>query len=108
MAGKGPGSSEQSLTVLYRTARLYEGERWWLFDGDGEVRGLFLYDGGDDLAGVREDIATLAAKGYRFSHEDRGAALNQAAPPWRRPAAKPDCQVTVEERTHLFGFLHKG
>lgn len=108
MAGKGPGSSEQSQTVLHRLARLYEGERWWLFDKSGEVRGLFLFDGGDDLAGLREDIGARATKDYRFSPVGMGTAVGHAPPPGGRPAPRPDCQVTVEERTHLFGFLKKG
>lgn len=109
MAGKGPGSSEQSLTVLYRVTRLYEGEHWWLFDRSGEVRGLLLFDGGDDLVGLREEIGTRVTKDYRFSLEGMGtASSNHVSPTRSRHAARPDCQVTVEERTHLFGFLKKG
>ncbi len=113
MAAKGPGSSLQSLTVLQRSARLYEGEHWWLFDGRGEVRGLFLFDGGEDLACLRDDIGRRKTQGYRFdiaqlsprlAGEGKGAILNNSS----GLSSRPDCQVTVEERTQLFGFLKKG
>lgn len=108
MGVKGAGSSAQSMTVLQRSARLYEGERWWIFDGRGEVRGLLLFDGGEDLACLRDDISRGTAQGYRFCLEG-GAAFNSSS-----GASTPsnfmrsDCQVTVEERTQLFGFLKKG
>ncbi len=109
MAAKGPGASAQSLTVLQRTARLYEGERWWLFDQSGEVRGLLLFDGGEDLAGLREDVGRRVEPGYRFSPADQGAALAAGHPARTGQApGRPDCQVTVEERAQLFGFLKKG
>jgi hypothetical protein len=128
MAAKGPGSSAQSLTVLQRTARLYEGERWWLFDGRGEVRGLLLFDGGEDLACLRDDIGRPTTQGYRFSLaqsstpqggiglnprstvEGKSAARNNppSSSSSRPDLIRPDCQVTVEERTQLFGLLKKG
>ena len=121
MAAKGPGSSAQSLTVLQRTSRLYEGERWWLFDGRGEVRGLLLFDGGEDLACLRTDIGRCTTKGYRFglaqSSGPQGAQSGlrltgegKGADPTTPQASlsRSDCQVTVEERTQLFGLLKKG
>jgi hypothetical protein len=109
MASRGAGASVQSLTVLQRTARLYEGERWWLYDQSGEVRGLLLFDGGEDLACVREEVGMRASKRYRFSLEDKGKAPNAAPPAWaRQDSGRSDCQVTVEERNQLFGFLKKG
>jgi len=108
MAAQGPGASVQSLTVLERTVRLYEGERWWLFDPSGEVRGLLLFDGGEDLLGLPEGLAKHAKQGYRFSPAAQGAALG-AGHPARTGSdrGRPDCQVSVEERTQLFGFLKK-
>ena len=109
MAAKGSVSSAQSLTFLQRSARLYEGECWWLFDGRGEVRGLLLFDGGEDLACLQNDISRPTTQGYRFSLEGKGAALNNPPAPSSRPGLiRPDCQVTVEERTQLFGLLKKG
>lgn len=109
MAVRGPGASVQSLTVLERTARLYEGERWWLFDPNGEVRGLLLFDGGEDLLGLPEGLAKHGKQGYRFSPAAQGAALAAGHPARTGPdRSRPDCQVSVEERTQLFGFLKKG
>ena len=109
-AAKGPGSSAQSLTVLQRCSRLYEGERWWLFDERGEVRGVLLFDGGEDLASLRDAIGRGTSEGYRFQPEGQGTALTNSAAASSRPGGviRPDCQVTVEERTQLFGFLKKG
>jgi hypothetical protein len=113
MAVKGSGSSAQSLTVLQRSARLYEGECWWLFDLRGEMRGLLLFDGAEDLTCLREDIGRRTTQGYRFQRAQSclgstgggkgGASNNPSA-----SSSRPDCQVTVEERTQLFGFLKKG
>jgi len=122
MAAKGPGSSAQSLTVLQRTARLYEGERWWLFDVRGEVRGLLLFDGGEDLACLRNDIGRRATQGYRFdlaqasasqggtelSPRSSGEGKCADSTSQKATLSRTDCQVTVEERTQLFGFLKKG
>jgi len=109
MAVKGPGSSAQSLTVLQRTSRLYEGERWWLYDGHGEVRGLLLFDGGEDLACLRDDIGRSTTQGYRFRAEGKCDNWNNPPASSSRPDfIRQDCQVTVEERTQLFGFLKKG
>lgn len=101
MAGKVPGSSEQSLTILQRTARLYEGECWWLSNQQGDVRGLFLFDGGKDLISLRQDVLSLVEEGGRLTCERQGAARveTQIA---RSRASHSDCQVTVEERTQLF------
>jgi hypothetical protein len=108
MAGKGPGASAQSLTVLQRAARLYEGERWWLSDPRGEMRGIFLLDGGHDLRPLREAVATLLTQGHGFTIDEVGAVESRSQQLLRQGAAHRECQVTVEERTQLFGFLNKG
>lgn len=109
MAAKGPDSPARSLIVLQRTARLYEGERWWLFDRSNEVRGVLLFDGGEDLSCLREDIGTRARQGYRFCPEEAARSVHAVHPAWATPGSgRSDCQVTVEERTQLFGFLKKG
>lgn len=109
MAAKGPGSSTQSLTVLQRTARLFEGEHWWLFDRSGEVRGLLLFDGGEDLACLRDDLGGRPKAAYRFHRGEKcGEQNNPPAASSRSNLPRPDCQVTIEERTQLFGFLKKG
>lgn len=107
MGVKRSGASAQSMTVLQRSARLYEGECWWLFDEREEVRGLLLFDGGEDLACLRDDISR-STQGYRFCLEGRSAANGSpvASPPPN--LIRSDCQVTVEERTQLFGFLKRG
>lgn len=109
MAAKGPGASAHSLMILQRSSRLYEGERWWLFDRGDEVRGVLLFDGGDDLSGLREDIGKWARQGYRFCPAEAVQAVNVVQPAWAASGSgRSDCQVTVEERTQLFGFLKKG
>jgi hypothetical protein len=108
MAGKGPGSSPQSLTVLQRAARLYEGERWWLSDPHGEMRGIFLVDGGSDLRALREAVVTLLTKGHGFTVDEAAAVETRSQQLLRQGPAHRECQVTVEERTQLFGFLKKG
>lgn len=107
MAGKGPGSSPQSLTVLQRAARLYEGERWWLSDPRGETRGIFLLDGGSDLGALREAVLSLLTKGHGFTVEE-AEAETRSRQLLRQGPSHRECQVTVEERTQLFGFLNKG
>lgn len=107
MDNKRAGASAQSLTVLQRSARLYEGERWWLFDEREDVRGLLLFDGGEDLACLRDDISRRT-QGYRFCLEGRLAANNLPVASSQPKFIRSDCQVTVEERTQLFGFLKKG
>lgn len=114
MAVKGSGASAQSMTVLQRTARLYEGECWWLFDGRDQIRGLLLFDGGDDLARLQVDICSPGNAAYRFcrAQANSGSAgggetcAARTTPP--AGSFRPDCQVTVEERTQLFGLLKKG
>lgn len=110
MAVKGPGASAQSMTILQRAARLYEGEHWWLADTQGEPRGLLLLDGGADLVCLREDIVKRVSQGGRFAMVGQEAVTPNGHAAWTRPAAagRHDCQVTVEERTQLFGFLRKG
>lgn len=107
MAGAGPGSSPQSHSVLQRAARLYEGERWWLSDQRGEVRGLLLLDGGADLGALRQALADLVI-GYGFAISEEGGVESRSLALLRQAATHRECQVTVEERTQLFGFLKKG
>lgn len=101
MAGKRPGASEQSLTVLHRAARLYEGECWWLSDRQDEVRGLLLLDGGPDLTTLRLDLMTMLKEDGRFVFEKQGVSRD-VAQPVRTRVSHSDCQVTVEERFQLF------
>ena len=106
MTEKALNSSPHNLTVLQRAARLYEGERWWIAS-QGQVRGLLLLDGEQDLAGLRQEMIALAARGYGFTVEaevmDHRSRPSGPATPRQR-----DCQVTIEERSQLFGFLKKG
>lgn len=102
MSGKAPGSSQQSLSVLHRTARLYEGECWWLSDQQGEVRGLLLLDGGPDLTPLRQAVAARLTEDGHFIFERQGGATRiEAQPVWSR-GNHSDCQVTVDERNQLF------
>lgn len=102
MAGKAPGSSEQSLTFLSRTARLYEGECWWLSDLQGGVRGLLLLDGGSDLTPLLRAVAGTVEEDGRFVLERQLAAARIDTQPPRNRVCHADCQVTVEERAQLF------
>lgn len=109
MAAKGAAPSAPGLTFLQRSARLYEGERWWLLDGGGEVRGLLLFDGGDDLACLRDHIGRQTTGGYCFRLDGNEVAMQTPQlSSSRLDVARRDCQVTVEERIQLFGFLKKG
>lgn len=109
MACKGAGGSTQGRTFLQRSARLYEGESWWLCDQSGEVRGLLLLDDGEDLSPLREDLSRLPNSDCRFVRVEPGVtAKSPADAPLRANSTARDCQVTVEERTQLFGFLRKG
>lgn len=108
MAVMGPGASPQSMTVLQRAARLYEGVRWWLSDSQREVRGLLLLDGGEDLVDLQQTLATLLVKQVGFTIDEEDAVENRSPQHSRQGSAQRDCQVTVEERTQLFGFLKKG
>jgi len=101
MAGKAPGSSEQSLTLLSRTVRLYEGESWWLLGRQGEVRGLLLLDGGADLVPLWKTLASEMENDGLFVLERQMAARVEAQTVSAR-VRHSDCQVTVEERTQLF------
>jgi len=109
MASKGAGSSAQGRMFLQRSARLYEGESWWLCDQSGEVRGLLLLDDGEDLGPLRDDLGRLPTSDCRFVRVESGVALKPPAVALLRTnSTAMDCQVTVEERTQLFGFLRKG
>lgn len=108
MAGMHSGSSPQSFTVLQRAARLYEGERWWLSDPRGEVRGLLLLDGGGDQSGLRQALATLLVTGHGYTITEEGGEESRSFKLLRQVSTHRECQVTVEERTQLFGFLKKG
>jgi|GEM_PF-2611310 len=109
MASKGAGTSTQGRTFLQRSARLYEGESWWLCDQSGEVRGLLLLDDGEDLSLLREDLSRLSTSDCRFVRGEPGVTGKPlAVSPLRGSSTAMDCQVTVEERTQLFGFLRKG
>lgn len=101
MSGKAPGFSDQNLTLLHRTARLYDGECWWLSDRQGEVRGVFLFDGAKDLTLLRQDVVSLVGEDGRFIFERQGVGRIEAQPV-RSRVCHSDCQVTVEERTQLF------
>ena len=104
----GLGSSPQSHAVLQRAARLYEGERWWLSDPHGEVRGLLLLDGGGDLHALRQALATFLVTGHGFTITEEGGVESRSLTLLRQASTHRECQVTVEERTQLFGFLKKG
>ena len=108
MAGLGPGSSPQSMTVLQRAARLYEGDSWWLSDPHGDVRGLLLLDGGSDLGRFRTALFAVAGDGHGFTAEETGGMVGRSRQLLRQVSSHKECQVTVEERTQLFGFLKKG
>lgn len=109
MASKGAGASTPGRTFLQRSARLYEGESWWLCDQSGEVRGLLLLDDDEDLSPQRVDVSRLSSSGCRFVRVEPGLTGKPSADaPLRGNATAMDCQVTVEERTQLFGFLRKG
>jgi hypothetical protein len=108
MAVMGPGASPQSLTVLQRAARLYEGARWWLSDPQRELRGLLLLDGGADLADLQQTLANLLVREHGFTIDEESVVESRSQHRLRQGSGRHDCQVTVEERTQLFGFLKKG
>ena len=105
MALSGAGASASGLVMLQRLARLYEGECWWLSGPGGEPRGLLCLDGGSDLWPLRDAVMETIRQGHGVNLRRASAGRPAAESVSSRPG---DCQVTVEERSQLFGLLKRG
>ncbi|MDA8418136.1 MAG: hypothetical protein M0Z90_03800 [Desulfobacteraceae bacterium] len=109
MALLGAGASASGLVMLQRLARLYEGECWWLSGPGGEPRGLLCLDGGSDLWPLRDAVMETIRQGHGVNLRRAPALASAGRPAAESVSSRPgDCQVTVEERSQLFGLLKRG